>query len=194
MKVLSILLLTLILASCQNSQPRPVSLQYEPNEQYPFGRLNPDAPPETSQFSFMVGQNDCVEQRINNATGEWVDGVRSWDGYYTMNGFGVRDGGQSGATTNSNIRLYDAAADEWVVTFFSAPAYGTGTWRGGMVEGNMVLRQPQKAPGTDFDGFSTLTFHNISDQGFEWSGEWVSVDDSVRVAFWKVQCQKVANS
>jgi len=80
------------LAACQTNLPRVASLSYEPSEQHPFGRANPEAPPELAQFHFMVGKNDCSEQRLNNATGDWVEGSRTWDGHYFMNGFGIRDG------------------------------------------------------------------------------------------------------
>ena len=194
MKNLNLLLLMAYLTACQAAVPRAASQSYEPGDQYPFGRANPDAPPETEQFRFMVGRNDCSQSRLDNATGDWVDGKRSWDAYYFMNGFAIRDEGRSGATTNGNIRVYDAATDEWVVTFFTAPAYSSGTWRGKMEGENLVLRQPQKAPGTDFDGFSTLTFSNISPRGFDWVGEWISEDGSVVFPFWRIQCQKVAAS
>mgnify|MGYP000398014167 CR=1 FL=1 len=157
-KISTVFLLLLSLPACQLNAQRPASLEYEPSAAYPFGRANPEAPPELAQFGFMIGENDCLEQRRNNATGEWVEGVRSWDAHYYMNGFAIRDSGKSGATTNSNIRVFDTANEEWAVTFFSAPAYSSGTWRGKMDGGNMVLRQAQKAPGTNFDGFSTLTF------------------------------------
>ncbi len=190
MRASILLMISLLLTACQLSEPRPAALLYEPSARHPFGRPNPQAPPELAQFDFMVGENDCVEQRIDNGTGEWIDGVRSWDAYYYMNGFAIRDSGKSGATTNGNIRIYDAAAKEWVVTFFSAPAYSSGAWRGKLEGSNIVLRQAQKAPGTNFDGFSTLTFFNVSDRGFDWTGEWVSEDGSVVFPFWRIQCQK----
>ncbi len=194
MNRLSLLLLLLSLAACQANPPRAASLLYEPSAQYPFGRANPEAPKELAQFDFMVGRNDCTEQRVNNATGEWLESTRSWDAYYFMNGHAIRDEGRSGATTNGNIRVYDAASDEWVVTFFSAPVYSSGAWRGKMEGEEIVLRQAQKAPGTDFDGFSTLTFSNISAAGFDWSGVWVSEDGSVEFPFWRIQCQKLGAS
>lgn len=166
-------------------------MAYEPDVQYPFGRPNPDAPAQLSQFHFIVGRNDCSEQRLDSATGEWVEGLRSWNGHYFMNGLAIRDGGRSGATTNSNVRIFDEATGEWVVSFFSLPGNSTGTWRGKMEGANIVLRRPQKAPGTDFDGFSTLTFSNLSSEGFDWLGAWVSEDGSLEFPFWRVQCQKV---
>jgi len=181
----------LALFGCNSSAWRASGLLYEPNDEYPFGRPNPAAPTELAQFGFIIGANDCDEQRLNNATGDWDNSNRSWDAYYYMNGFAITDMGRSGSATNGNIRLFDSAEQLWKVTFFSMPAYSTGTWVGGMEEGNMVLRQAQKAPGTDFDGFSRLTFSNISTNGFDWDGEWESIDGSTVVPFWRMQCQKV---
>lgn len=184
------LVLSLLAISVSAGEERSENLAYEPSIEHPYGQRNPEAPEQLEQFAFMIGQNDCTDERLNNATGEWDSGTRSWDAYYYMNGYAIRDTGRSGGTTNANIRLYDVAAQEWIVTFFSMPAYGTGTWRGGMEGDNMVLRLPQKAPGTDIDGFSRLTFSNISDSGFNWDGEWVSSDGSVVFPFWRIRCTK----
>jgi hypothetical protein len=193
-KNLGLLLTLFLLTACQAKQPRAAPLSYEPSEQYPYGRANPDAPEELMQFNFMVGRNDCTEQRLNSATGDWTEAERSWDAYYFMNGYAIRDEGRSGSATNGNIRVYNAEAGEWVVTFFSAPVFSSGIWRGKKDGENIVLRQAQQAPGTDLDGYSTLTFSNISAQGFEWTGEWISEDGSVVFPFWRIQCQKFAMS
>lgn len=189
-KILPVLITGAVLGACQSSAPRPAALAYEPDAEFPFGRPNPEAPPELQQFAFMVGQNDCVDERLNQATGEWVTTERTWDAYYYLNGRAIRDTGRSGATTNGNVRIFDIGSGQWRVTFFSAPVYGTGTWVGGMEGEEMVLRLPQKAPGTEIDGFSTLTFSNISAQGFDWSGVWVSADGDVEFPFWRISCEK----
>lgn len=196
MKHYILLVLSFLLLSCQTGMggmeriPRAAALDYEPGAEHPYGLPNPDAPPELAQFAFMIGQNNCTEERLNNSTGEWVPGTRTWDANYFMNGHAIQDGGRSGATTNGNIRIYDAVVAQWQVTFFSMPTYSSGTWTGGMEEQKMVLRQAQKAPGTDFDGHSTLTFFNISENSFDWLGAWVSVDGSVTFPFWRVSCNK----
>lgn len=180
----------LLLSACQSDPARPAALAYEPSTRFPFGRPHPDAPPQLQEFAFMIGQNDCVDERLNQATGEWVTSARTWDAYYYLNGRAIRDTGRSGATTNGNVRIFDIGSGQWRVTFFASPTYGTGTWVGGMEGDNMVLRLPQKAPGTDIDGFSTLTFSNISEQGFDWSGVWISADGEARFPFWRISCHK----
>lgn len=182
--------LLLLSMSLTSFAQRSSGLDYEPNEQFPYGRPHPDAPAELNQFAFIIGQNDCTEERVNNATQEWVKGERTWDGHYFMNGHAIRDSGRSGITTNGNIRIFDTASNAWKVTFFSSPVYGTNSWSGGKEGEDIVLKLPQKAPGTDFEGFSTLTFFNISETSFDWRGEWISADGSIVVPFWRVSCVK----
>jgi hypothetical protein len=54
----------------------------------------------------------------------------------------------------------------------------------------MTLYKPQKAT-NGFDGYSRLTFYDISDSGYKWRGEWVSEDESVVFPFWKIDCKKL---
>ena len=185
------LILAVSAAACQAQSQRAGALLYEPSAQYPFGRPNPAAPQELQQFAFMIGRNDCEEDKLNNATGEWESSRRSWDAYYYMNGFAIRDSARSGANHNGNIRIYDPAAQLWRVTFFSTPGFSSGVWSGGMEGDRLLLSVPQKAPGTDIDGISRLTFSNISPRGFVWTGEWVSADGEVVFPFWRISCVKV---
>ena len=192
-RLTTLAILTLVFWSTQPAiaaESRANELLFEPNEQFPFGRPNPEAPPELTQFAFMIGKNDCSEERLNGASGEWSSSTRTWDAYYYLNGFAIRDGGRSGSAINGNIRIYDSVAEQWVVSFFAMPSFGSGIWRGGLEGENMVLRQEQKAPGTDLDGVSRLTFSNISSSGFNWDGEWVSADGSVIFPFWRIRCSK----
>ncbi len=166
------------------------SREYEPGKQYPFGRPNPMAPQEISQFHFMIGNNNCVEERRDSSNGAWIEGQRSWDAHYTMNGFAIIDTGRSGQSSNGNMRLFDLETKQWVVTFFAMPVFSSGVWRGQLTGTDIVLKQPQKAPGLGLDGISRLTFHNITDTGFDWIGEWLSDDGTVVYPFWKISCKK----
>lgn len=191
-RILSVTCISLSLIACTLEPTTSPRLTYDPSTQYPYGRMNPAAPPELAQFEFMIGHNDCEEERLNNATGEWVSGERSWDAYYYLDGFAVRDSGQSGGATNGNIRIFDPLAEQWHVTFFSTPTYGTGIWSGGMVEDRIELEQAQKAPGTNIDGVNRLTFYDISENSFNWKGEWISLNGSTVFPFWRISCHKVS--
>lgn len=141
-----ICLLIVLLTACTTPPVGGSRLSHDPSSRYPFGRQNPEAPPETAQFAFMIGHNDCQEERLINATGEWISGRRSWDTSSYLDGFAIRDSGSAGSGTNGNVRIFDPATGQWHVTFFSIPVYGSGVWRGCMVEDRIELERPQKAP------------------------------------------------
>ena len=178
-----------LLAAC--TAQRELTSPYEPSRIAPYGMPNPDAPVELAQFDFLIGANDCHDERRQGNTDNWVSTQRSWDAHYTMNGYAIFDSGRSQTSANGNVRVFDPATGQWHVTFFSMPVYGSGVWTGGMAGESMVLTQPQKAPGTDLSGVSRLTFSNISSEGFDWIGEWVSSDGSYVFPFWRISCQKV---
>ena len=180
------------LATTNFAQEGMPNFEYEPNDEHPYGRLNPDAPPETEQFAFMIGEHLCTD-RLRNAEGEWVEQQKIWTGRYYLNGHAIRDDTWRSAASTSNIRAYDADSEEWVVTFFSAPGAGSAAeWRGNQEADAMVVRQPQTAPnGTE--GVSRLTFSDISDEGFEWKGEFVAAegtDQEFVFEFWSSSCKK----
>ena len=181
------------LNSCQLTPVRPGAMPYEPSAAFPFGRPNPNAPTELQQFAFLIGNNDCSEERLDGASGEWIPGVRIWDAHYYLNGNAIRDGGRSGSSTNGNIRIYDPATEQWHVTYFSTPVYGSGTWKGKLIDNRIELEQPQLAPGTTIEGINRLTFYNISSSSFDWRGEWVSLDGSQVFPYWRVSCEKLVN-
>lgn len=165
---------------------------FDPSDEHPFGRPNPDAPEQLSQFAFLIGKNDCTEARRSQDGQSWNEGTRTWDAHYSMNGFAVYDTGISDSGANSNQRVFDEKTGEWHVTFFSTPNYGSGVWRGVLEGDRIVLKQPQAAPANNMPGFSRLTFSEINDHGFNWIGEWVSADNTVVYPFWRISCRKVS--
>ena len=201
LRAISSVLAAALLAGCASTTTpqREGGFEYEPSAAHPFGRPNPAAPPELADFAFMIGRNDCTDSRRQPNSDDWVEGERTWDAQYTMNGFAIIDTGGSGGAANGNMRVYDPATSQWQVTFFSMPAYSSGVWAGGRVDAPdtaagyvLVLKQDIPAPGTQFAGDSTLTFSEISDSGFEWRGEWISKDGSVIYPFRRISCRKAS--
>jgi len=148
---------------------------YEPSPTYPFGRMNPDAPPETEQFAFMIGAFDCVDQ-IRQQDGSWLEFHAVWNAYYFLNGHGIQDKYWAPTFSTSNLRIFDATKGKWMVTFFKMPGYQSSVWEGVQEGDTMVMRQGGRTTG------SGLTFYNISEEGFDWkSGDNPS---------WKSSCKR----
>ncbi|MTI20471.1 hypothetical protein E1176_05500 [Fulvivirga sp. RKSG066] len=177
------------------SQFNTSDFEYEPSETYPFGRLNPKAPSETADFSALIGECDC-KSLTRNAQGEWkkdsVDMI--WRFKYFMNGMAVQDETlKYDGLHTSSIRQYNADSAKWYVTFYSSSVASPlpSVWEGGKKENDIVLYRPQKAPnGTD--GYYRLTFTDISEQGYNWRGEWVSVDESFVYPTWLIFCKRAS--
>lgn len=169
------------------------SYVYEPTKDHPFGRLNPEAPPQTADFGPMIGLSDC-KSLTRNANGEWLKDTVDviWRYKYILNGMAVQDETlkEDGIHTSS-IRQYDKSAKKWYVTFFSSavPSASPGTWKGEKKDNEIILYNEQKAPnGTD--GFYKITFHDISEKGFNWKGEWVDPTESFSFPTWLLFCTK----
>lgn len=161
---------------------------YEPSPAYPHGRPHPEAPAELAQFAFMIGAHSCND-RMRQPDGSWNEFPTRWNARYFMNGFGIQDHYWTpSAFTTTNLRIFDAAAKRWKVTFFAMPNYSSGTWEGKQEGERMVMRQTTELP----DGRtreSRLTFYEISAEGFRWKSETIT-DGGEPVVGWTSDCKK----
>ena len=166
---------------------------YEPNHQYPYGRLNPSSPTGTGDFDMLIGTCEC-KSVSRNQDGSWQDTLRmEWQFKYIMNGTAVQDEvWRENDMMAGSIRQFNADSAKWYVSYYTntnIPA-SLPAWSGSKnAEGNIVLYRDQKAP-NGMEGFSRLTFYDISNNGFNWKGEWISKDDSVIYPYWMIFCHK----
>jgi len=184
------LLILLIICSTISGQ-----YNYEPSTEHPFGLPHPEAPEEIKDYQPMIGICDCISIR-KDKDGNWAEPENmTWEFKYIMNGKGVQDqtlkegGGHSGS-----IRQYSVDSSQWYVHYYSSssPTSTLSTWNGGKRGDDIVLFRSQKAPnGTE--GSYKITFKNISDEGFNWLGEWVNLDESFSFPTWKIECKKRAH-
>jgi hypothetical protein len=164
----------------------PLLSKYENTATQPYGRLNPDAPPETKQFDFMIGTFDCVDNIRNPQNGKWYQSESVWSSSYFLNGFAVQDKYWSPVTVASGTRIFDKKKGKWIVNYFqSQPGYATGVWEGMKEGSNMVMRR--KNPKYE----SRLTFSQITKDGFEWIGETMTKDQTT--SGWKISCKRRKN-
>ncbi len=170
------------------------TFQFESNKEYPYGRLNPMAPTATGDFQDLIGLCNC-KSVSRNPDQTWADTLQmTWKWKYIMNGYAVQDEvWQENEFYAGSIRQYHADSSRWVVTYYSYPgiAWNPASWHGTRIDsGDIVLYNPQKAP-NGMDGFYKIRFYNISDEGFNWRGEWVNPDESIVYPTWMIFCKKV---
>ena len=168
--------------------------EYEPNKEYPFGQLHPDAPEQVGDYAPLIGKSSCSSES-RAPDGSWNNPVDMfWTFKYIMNGKAVQDETlKADGSHSGSIRQFNADSTKWYVHYYSSSSAPPvlASWEGGIQEsGNMILYREQAAPnGTD--GFYRITFSNMTDTGFEWIGEWVNTDETVVYPTWKISCTKI---
>lgn len=167
--------------------------EYEPNDSHPFGQLNPDAPEQVADFDPLIGKSSCTSQN-RAADGSWNEPVDMvWIFKYIMNGKAVQDETlKADGAHSGSIRQFNADSLKWYVHYYSSSSLPAAlpSWEGTKTEaGSIVLYREQAAPnGTE--GFYRLTFSEISEDGFEWVGEWVNKNETFAFPTWKISCMK----
>lgn len=167
--------------------------QYEPNDVDPYGQKNPEAPKQLDDFKPMIGTCDCESQR-RNPDQTWANPIKmTWTFKYIMNGTAIQDETlKADGKHSGSIRQFHKDSLKWYVHYYSsaAPTTVLSVWEGNKnPDEKIVLYKPQKAP-NGMDGFSRLTFYDISEEGYKWVGEWVDTAEQVSFPFWKINCVK----
>lgn len=166
--------------------------KYEPNEKFPFGQYNPDAPEQLKDFEPLLGECKCksVSRKPDQTWAEPEDMIWRWK--YIMNGKGIQDETVKADGRNSgSIRQYDKDSMRWNVHYYTSVATSVTlpTWHGNKKDGKIVLYRPQKAP-NGMEGLYRLTFYDISEKGYKWIGEWVDKSEQIVFPTWKIECTR----
>jgi hypothetical protein len=145
----------------------------------PDRTLNPNAPPELSHFSFLIGNWHC-DANLKHDNGTWAQLKATWDGHYILDGYAIAD--EYRMTTPAgdllvqglNIRTYDPAKKIWHIKWLNARA---GTWTdlgtealGGVTISEQSISYLMKEPVAPHI-FTRATYTNISADHFTWRGE-----------------------
>jgi len=160
---------------------------HKPTLEARFGGMNPEAPQETMQFEFLIGDFDCHDKLRQN-DGSWTQSRSRWRAEYVLNGYAILDQYWNEQYAGISIRIFDPAKAKWRVLFSGAPPSFVGEWLGQKTDDNrMIMIQERSLP----DGrraFSRLTFYDIGRLGFEWRGELVT--DDMAQPNWEISCRR----
>lgn len=167
---------------------------YNASAENPYGLPNPKAPQQVKDYAPMIGKCNCKSTK-RNPDQSWAEPVDMvWTFKYILNGTAVQDESfKSDGSHSGSIRQYRSDSAKWYVHWFSStsPSTSLPTWEGNLnaEKDRMVLYRDQKAP-NGMEGFSRLTFHNFSDQGFSWMSEWVDKSENFVFPTWKIECKR----
>jgi len=147
---------------------------------------------QTADYAPMIGTCDCESTR-RNPDGTWTKPeVMIWRFKYILNGYGVQDETlKADGSHSGGIRQFLADSSKWYVHWYSnkTPTTSLPTWEGGKKGNENVMYKAQKAP-NGMDGFSRLTFKDLSKKGFNWVLEWVDKAETIIFPTWKISCLK----
>ncbi len=167
-------------------------MEYEPSKDFPYGRVHPEAPEQLKDFAPLIGLCDCKSE-TRNQDKSWAKPVdMTWKFKYIMNGKAVQDETlKADGRHSGSIRQYSQDSARWYVHYYSSVGITAqlSAWEGNKKGDDIVLYREQKAP-NGMDGYYRLTFSNISDNGFNWIGEWVTRDETFSYPTWKIACIK----
>jgi len=80
--------------------------------------LHPDAPPETAQFAFLIGEWDCTIRQMKPDGSGWSERRARWTGYWILGGWAIQDDWESpapggGTFRGTNIRSFNPRTGKW---------------------------------------------------------------------------------
>lgn len=148
------------------------------NDQHPYGKLHPKAPPETAHWGQLAGEWDCtIEALLPNGT--WVQGGNAkWVWKYILDGFAVQDLWYqkwidlpaSLASINhdfagTNIRMYLPAEKKWECVWFANATNTTSRFQAESSNEKIVMTGETK------QGLTRITFYDITEDSFDWKSE-----------------------
>jgi len=166
----------------------------------PFCILNPNAPPELSQFAFLIGRWK-FDAKFRSPNGECQTFRRTCLGEYILDGYAIADEykmfGPSGEllVLGTNFRVYDSTKQMWNIKWLNALQ---GTWTdltseefgGARFDGQSVSYVFKAESGAQW-AFTRASYTNISKTHFTWRGE-KSDDGKSWTEFMVIECDRIS--
>jgi hypothetical protein len=134
--------------------------------------VNPGAPKETTQFSFLVGAWDCTTRFLKPDGKGYLDGAASWLGYYVLDGWAIQDDWISIQPDGSefhgtNIRSFNPKTRKWDNRWLPMGSLQWKYYEAEKVKDTMVMigGEGKDARGEFVD---RNTFYDISADSWRW--------------------------
>jgi hypothetical protein len=113
-----------------------------------FGQMNPNAPPETTQFGFLIGNFTVTLHAWRDEA--WTPprpaGAR-WNGWWGLNGMAVYDEwydpspDDPDGTSGVNVRSFNAETGQWTMMWVALPFHQVQDLRAEVQDGVLTMWQ-----------------------------------------------------
>jgi hypothetical protein len=165
-----------------------------------FGKPNPNAPPELSQFAFLIG-NWTFEAKVKMAEARSRPFKGTWCGRYILDGYAISDEYRMSDLSGKlivlglNLRSYDVSKQTWNIKWLNAL---TGTWMNLAPSGlggvrsdghSMIYAFKETAPLDSAHLYTRVTYTKVSESRFTWMGE-KSANGNAWSEFMVVECRR----
>ncbi len=142
-----------------------------------YGRPNPNAPPELSQFAFLIGNWRC-DVKVKGQDGVYEEFRATWTGRYILDGYVITDEfrrmGPDGEVVQlgANYRSYSSEKSAWIMKWHDALAstwldLGPDDLGGVQVDGTSITYQHHVPP----NGLVRMFIFDISPERFSWRAD-----------------------
>ncbi|XOV80022.1 MAG: hypothetical protein ACFHVJ_03460 [Aestuariibacter sp.] len=147
--------------------------------------IHPSAPPETKQFSSMLGIWQ-IQDFQKQHDGSWQQGLgATWEWHTILDGYAIQDNwiapvaSQEGKVIRyrhgTNIRVYNPKKQQWEMAWISSTGLQVDTFTAKKVDNAIVMR------GIFSGSDSKITFFDMEATSFKWKlellagGQWQEV-------------------
>lgn len=115
------------------------------------GAPHPDNPPETDEFTFLLGTHDIALHAWQPQSGTWTPPRpvgAEWNGYWGLGGAAIVDEWFDPPADDTalkgrgiNVRIYDTASNEWKMMWVARPGYQVQDLRARLEEDGLTMWQ-----------------------------------------------------
>ena len=146
-----------------------------------------EAPEGLKQYGQFEGHWTCAPEFMD-AEGNWqkADARPQWVWHYVLDGHAIQDvflpypeRSPPGASKGTNLRVYDPENDQWDMVWTTETLGGFQRFSAKMQDGEIVMRGEIPA-GQRQAHLAKITFHNITEQHFDWKYEASPPDDGTQ--------------
>lgn len=148
------------------------------------GRPHAQAPPELSEFAFLIGHWQCDVRFMNPDWKTFSQGKATWSARYILNGWAIQDDFRGGFAENylaTTFRAYNVPAKKWNAVWLDAQR---GVWSQPLIEHQsdetgISLRTGMRAldpEGKPTDLLLQYSFYDIKPGRFQWKSD-ASLDE-----------------